>query len=193
VNGQREPFYEHGDLAFRRILECDADAFAWDASSWVQIQEGMTDTIRDLAPNVPWCKRDFALILYFAAIGVLFRILYDEKTTDVTHSEFEHPHPAVRSCLVCSYTFARAAVTSNAPLISLAECMGVSIRNIEEVWADLLLPGKFPKSAKVWAAEINHHAMELCSEYRRRSPELDARARSTRRWARTLDVLAGER
>jgi hypothetical protein len=178
--------FERGNLPFRRILECDADAFAWHVSSWLQIQDGMIKTIHSFAPNVPWNPVEFSLILYFTAIGVLFRILYEEKAVDVVHEELSHPHPAVRSFLVCSYTFAKVAASGATTVLSLWECVSASIRNIEVVWADLLLPGQFPKPPVVWAAEIAEQARSMFAEYRKHDRELEQRSRLARHWCAAM-------
>jgi hypothetical protein len=67
---------ENDGTPSRHILECDADMFAADITSAVQLTDKIADSLNDLVPNVPWSKRDFALIIYFAAIGVLFRTQY---------------------------------------------------------------------------------------------------------------------
>ena len=64
--------YEDGDTPLRHILECDADMFAADITSAVHLTDKMADSLHDLLPDVPWSKRDFALITYFAAMGSYF-------------------------------------------------------------------------------------------------------------------------
>ncbi len=165
-----------------QILECDADLFACDIMSAVQMTDEAADNEYSLAPNVPWSKRDFALLTYCTALGMLFRVFYHGASVDVACSNSTHPHPAVRASLVCSYAFTRAMQRDWTTVSSLGDITAASIRNIEEVWAELILPGQCPKPLEEWVVEVAAQTKELVAAYRRQEHKLDAVARITRVW-----------
>jgi hypothetical protein len=65
---------------------------------------------------------------------------------------------------------------------SLNGVAGKSIRNLEEVWADLCLPGQNPEPPTLWAESVGHAATELFDSYGDAKSLLDRYARIPRQW-----------
>jgi hypothetical protein len=170
------------DYAFRHVLECDADAFACHVTSGVHTNDKMAALVRDLVNASKWHSKDFALLTYLMAIGILFRVLHPHATANISESKSSHPHPAVRACLVASSTVARAVFAGAITWSRVNDIMKDSVRNIEDVWAGLFLPGHNPEPPELWAQHVGSTAMGLFRSYGNARALLDRYARLPRRW-----------
>jgi hypothetical protein len=132
---------------------------------------------------VPWNPTDFAIIIYCAALGMLFRTFYDGAPSDVKCRDSSHSHPAVRACIACAYILSRAFQTEKGSYASLVDLTSASVRNIEEMWADLLLPGERPKPLREWAIEVRIESNNLLEECKQFDDVLNRNARVNRRWS----------
>ena len=128
---------EPSDSTFQQVLECDADAFACHATSWIHTQEKMAVVMRDILNASAWQPKDFALLTYLFAVGVLFCVLNPSAPRKIDACKSSHPHPAVRACLVASSAMAFGLDDGSYTPASLSKIAGESIGNIEEVWAGI--------------------------------------------------------
>ena len=78
------------------------------------------------------------------AVGALFRVLYPNAPRRINAYKSSHPHPAVRACLIASSAMARGLCDGSFTPTSLNKIVAESVRNIEDVWADLCLSGQNP-------------------------------------------------
>ncbi len=170
------------DHTLRHVLECDADAFACDITSGVHTNHEMATLVRDLVNASQWESRDFALLTYLMAIGILFRVLHPHAGANVNRGKSSHPHPAVRACLVASSTVAHAVFAGAITWSRVEDIMKDSVRNIEDVWADLFLPGQNPEPPELWAEHVRSAAMGLLRSYGNARSLLARYARLPRRW-----------
>jgi hypothetical protein len=171
-----------GNFVLQPVLECDADAFACHVTSAVHIHEKMALSLHNLVNASEWQPKDFALITYLMAVGVLFRVLYPDAPVMISDCRSSHPHPAVRACLVASSAMARGLNNGSFSLASLKNVAAESVGNIEAVWADLCLPGQNPQPSEVWAQAVKDAAMRLFESYVGAGALLDQHARLPRRW-----------
>ncbi len=173
---------EPSDSTFQQVLECDADAFACHATSWIHTQEKMAVVMRDILNASAWQPKDFALLTYLFAVGVLFCVLNPSAPRKIDACKSSHPHPAVRACLVASSAMAFGLDDGSYTPASLSKIAGESIGNIEQVWADLCFSGQNPQSSDVWAKDVHDTAMALFESYGKTRTLLDQFARLRRRW-----------
>lgn len=170
------------DSIHQHVLECDADAFASQVTWWVHSREDTAAPIRDLVNAPDWQSKDFALLTYLMATGVLFRVFYPSASLTIEASKSSHPHPAVRACLIGSSAMARGLHDGSFTAASLARIVEASVGNIEDVWADFCLSGQIPGPSNVWAMEVHHAAMALFESYGNARTLLEQYARIPRRW-----------
>jgi len=173
---------EPGDSTFQHVLECDADAFACHTTFWVHTREKMAVLMRDLLNASEWQPKDFALLIYIMAVGVLFRVLYPDAPRTIRAYKSSHPHPAIRACLVASSAMAFGLGDGTYTPMSLNKIVAESVGNIEEVWADLCLSGQNPQPSDVWAKDVYDTAMALFESYGNTRTLLGQFARLPRRW-----------
>ncbi len=171
-----------GELIFSHVLECDADAFACHHAHFVYTARDVGGPLREVAGTTAWEAEDFAMIAYLTAVGVLFRVLYPRAPVKIGAHKSSHPHPVVRSCLVASSATARALFNRSITLGTVDKILGVTVRNIEEVWAALLLPGQNPEPAGVWARSVRNGAKQLFTAWGKARQTLERHARLPRRW-----------
>ena len=168
--------------SFSHVLECDADAFACDHVPFVYACREVGDSLRNVAETTGWDAEVFAMIAYVTAVAVLFRVLYPFAPSKIDSCDSSHPHPAVRACLVASSTTARALFGRRITVATLNEVIGVAVRNVEDVWADLLLADQNPEPPDVWALNVPDAAMALFTDWGKARSRLERHARLPRRW-----------
>lgn len=171
-----------GDSALQHVLECDADAFACHVTYWVHTHEGMAVLVSDLVNVSEWQSKDFALLTYLMAVGALFRVLYPNAPLTINAYKSSHPHPAARACVVASFAMAHGLCDGSFTATSLDKIVAESVGNIEDVWADLCLPGQNPRPSDLWAKEVNDAATALFESYGNTRTLLEQYARVPRRW-----------
>lgn len=176
------PVHKSEDLLLRHVLECDADAFACDVTSGVHLHDDRAELLSDIFNARERPPKHFALLIYLMAIGVLFRAVYPRAPVTLGQSNLSHPHPAVRACIIGSCTMARGLFDESFTTTDLADIVKDSVRNIEQVWADLFLPGQNPEAPAVWARNVGDAAMELFGSYGKEKSLLDQYARLPRKW-----------
>jgi len=169
------------DCTFQHLLECDADAFACHVTSSVHTHDQIAALLRDML-CAEWQSKDFALLTYLMAIGVLFRALYPSAPCALSADKSSHPHPAVRACLVASSTMARGLHDGSFTSTSLNGIVANSVGNIEGVWADLCLSGQNSETSVVWAQNVRDAAMALFKSYGNSRMLFEKYARLPRRW-----------
>ena len=170
------------ELTLRHVLECDADAFASHVTSFLHTHPKNAQLTLDTFNPSGWAPRDFALLKYLTAVGVLFRVLYPRAPIRISRCKSSHPHPAVRAFLVASSTMARQLADGSVEANALERIVRHSVRNIEDVWADLCLPGQNPEAPAIWAQNVQDGARELGELYGNARSLLDQHARLRRRW-----------
>jgi hypothetical protein len=170
------------DYLLRQTLECDADAFACHVTSFVHNHDKMAEHLYKLVNPPKWKSKEFAILTYLIGVGVLFRSLYPKAPARIVQCNSFHPHPAVRACLVASSTMARELFHGYVTSDTLSDIVGDSVRNIEDVWTGLCLPGQHLEEPAVWAQNVQYATMELFKSYGNTRMLLEQYARVPRRW-----------
>jgi hypothetical protein len=165
-----------------QVLECDADAFACHVTSWVHTRDAAAQTLCHLGNSSESRPKDFALVTFLVATGTLFRVLYPTAPVKISQFNSTHPHPAVRACLVASSAMAWGVFDGNYTATSLNDIVATSVGNLEDVWADLYLPGQNPEPGAAWGQSVAKAAIKLFESYGNSKSLLDQYARIPRRW-----------
>jgi hypothetical protein len=171
-----------GYESLRKVLECDADAFAAYVMSWTLAGKNVAEEILRVFETSIWQPYEFAVLTLLTSIGGLFRLLYPSAPAEIDERNTFHPHPAVRACLVASSIMARDVHQGKLTERTLEELAAESIGNLEHVWADLCLPGQHPEPTAAWAEKVGEEAMKLFNSYGDGKSLLDQDARIPRRW-----------
>lgn len=166
----------------RRVIECDADAFACHTSAFQYNNIEVAQSLYEILRPKNWEAKYFALVTYITAISVLFRLLYPTAPASLLTPKSDYPHPAVRACVVCSWTLGRAMHNRYITEDIADQVIGDSARKIEEVWIDLRLPGQYLDPVDVWAREVGNGTIELVKEHAAERTLLEKHARLPRRW-----------
>jgi hypothetical protein len=179
--------YECGEAhinshALDRVLECDADAFACHLTGGVVTGPKMADTIQEIVTVTHWPAARLSNVMYFAAVGVLFRILYPLAPANIGPQIYSHPHPAIRAAVVSACSSARLLHDGQLSPDELNTVFGSSVRNVEEVWADLRLPGQVLQPLPAWADSIESGMRELLNAYEASKDLLNMHSHVDRRW-----------
>jgi hypothetical protein len=183
----QQPRFRTSDEADARsaaiqILECDADAFAGHVTSWVSMAHHIDENLYKNLNSPQWTPQELEMLAYITSVGVLFRILDFSAPVEVETYSSDHPHPAVRCFFVVSCAFARAVVTEKLSQDRAIEILFATIRNIEEVWANLMLPGQRVHDPVSFAELVGAGMWHLFGRFQAHSAELSKYARLPRSW-----------
>jgi hypothetical protein len=172
--------------SLRQILECDADAFACHLTGLVHTDKSMEDTVSQLAQAPSWTPEQCTHVTWLAAVSVLFRVLMKDAHIGEYATHSTHPHPAVRALIVGSSMLARSLESQSLDEESAQPIMDFmfsrSVRNVEDVWAEMSLPGQLPGSPISWAARVQNAAHTLFLAYDASRSRLEEFAHLPRRW-----------
>jgi hypothetical protein len=179
--------YEGGDgasdsHALDRVLECDADAFACHATGSIVTHPKMATAIQDIVKVTHWPDSQVANVIYFTAIAVLFRVLYPRAPANIGPQNQSHPHPAIRAAIVSACTGARSMHDGQLSPDALGDVMSSSVRTVEELWAELRLPGQVLQPETQWAESVVGGMRELLDAYEASRAFLDRHSHLERRW-----------
>lgn len=164
------------------VLECDADAFAAHAGSFVDLNPGSDGLWKEVFgwERVP--GKDAGFIAHAAAISILFRMLGNDGFAPESVDPTSHPHPAVRSCLAMSCAMSLAVVAGRFPVDEFQRLCRDSIFHVEETWAALGLPGQRFGESSTWAEHVGRLSAELGRDYELWKTDLCKFARLPTRW-----------
>lgn len=168
--------------ALRQVLECDADAFACHTSSGVHTHDKMANIVRELANATTWPATQAAHVMYLTAIGALFRALNVTAPARIEANKTAHPHPAVRGLIVTCCTVARSLHGKLLAQSEVESALFRSVRNIEDVWVELFLPGQNPEPPLAWFATLWDQSRKLFDLYASEESRLENYAHVPRRW-----------
>jgi hypothetical protein len=171
-----------GTHALDRALECDADAFACHATGSIVTHPKMASTIQEIVRITRWPDSQVANVLYFAAIAVLFRILYPRAPANIGPPSQSHPHPAIRAAIASVCTGARSMHDGQLSPDALGEVFSSSLRNVEELWVELRLPGQVLQPETQWAESVIAGMRELLDAYESHRVLLNQHSHLDRRW-----------
>ena len=117
-----------------------------------------------------------------AAVGALFRTLDPMAPATIASHGSSHPHPAVRACVVSCCAVARGLHAGHLTPEDLDTLLGHSVRDVEDTWADLLLPGQNPEPPARWAESVQSGVSELLDSYAAKRSLLEQYTHLPRRW-----------
>jgi hypothetical protein len=170
------------DCHLSHVLEWDADAFACFITSPIHTDAKLAEILCDaIRPNYREPK-DFAVLTYLVAIGMIFRLLDPNRQRKIKECESSHPHPAIRASLAAASMMARGTFEGRLKSESLNTIAAESIGNLETVWADLFLSDKEQEPAHEWLQSLTEAAMRLFQSWGDKRSFLDNYARVSRRW-----------
>jgi hypothetical protein len=164
------------------VLECDADAFACHASSYVTTHEKAGTTIHDIVGVTGWTPERASHVMYLVGVAALFRVLYPHAPRKIGVQQLSHPHPAIRAGVVSSCAVARSLADGKWSPSNLDALFSETVGNVESVWADLCLPGQPPEEPLLWATSVRRGINALLNSYEETRSLLERYSHLDRRW-----------
>jgi hypothetical protein len=149
----------------RHVLESDADAFAANFGSFVDLHPETNRLWKEVFGWEAVPGKDAGFIAHAAAISILFRLLTTDSYPPKSLQPSIHPHPTVRSCMVLSRSMSRAVLANRFTMDEFPRLCRASIFHVEETWAALGLPGQRLGASSNWANQIGRLSKRLNREY----------------------------
>lgn len=176
-------FNKPEDSSLRHVLECDADAFACHATSWIHTHDKMAEIMCELISDSKWQPTEFALLTYLISTGVIFHITSLKTVRTIDDCKMlSHPHPAVRACLIASSVIARGLDDSKYTSDLVNKVLADSMGHLEDVWVELGLSDQRPQPRDEWTKNVSEAALALFKSYGNTKTFLNGYARLPRHW-----------
>jgi len=172
----------------RAIIECDADAFAAHAQSFLDLQVS-TDPL--WATDIGWkgmAGANVGFICHATAIHVLFHLLDSGNTPLESPADGDYPHPVVRAALVVERSYSLAVQAKLLSEGDLEMLIGHSIMHVEHVLRKLGMARRNLDNAS--ASRIIELAKQMREEYVRAQSVLEAFGRLPTAWHGSWPVIS---
>jgi len=161
-------------ITFRHILECDADAFAFNAQSWLSSKS--SKDIHEVIGENKWDVGDSGVIMYLIAVIATFRQLFPTAHSGLFNGNSTHPHPAVRSCLAGTAVIAKYCSDRNCPdpAMQFNRLLDLCLLPVEEAWERCFsMNAQMSRTQRY--EQLDVYSKALITEYRAAKPKFEGR------------------